>query len=211
MADWPTYVYRNWRYCLKITYIDSILPQYWRYHWYSFQRQQKFKELVTSYICCNLYAIINNIYRYRNNILSLRYNFIRILRCVHLNRWWRLNIATKYVAEEKWKMSQPIRGRDSHSFFICPKNTNIGIGIWFLASCKVSSYSVQHFGEVKNVKRTYELILTTHYHNSALEPSVKCTKMSQPIRCQDMLSDRQKYLAEGIKFCQVSSYSVQRS
>ena len=64
MADWPTYVYRNWRYCLAITYmyIDSMLPQYWRYHWYSFQRQQK--ELVTSFICCNLYAIINNIYIY---------------------------------------------------------------------------------------------------------------------------------------------------
>ena len=90
-------------------------------------------------------------------------------------------------------MSQPIRGRDSHTRF-------------FLFARKTQTL-VQRFGEVKNVKRTYGLILTTHNHNSAPEPSVKCTKMSQPIRCQDMLSDRQKYLAEGIKFCQVSSYS----
>ena len=50
------------------------------------------------------------------------------------------------VSEEKSKMSQPIRGQDSHLVFpIGQKKHKPGTGRWDLASCYISLNSVQRF------------------------------------------------------------------
>ena len=99
------------------------------------------------------------------------------------------------ILEGKSKMSQPIMGHGGHLFYLSARKHRLGKGRWDLASCQVSSNSVQRFQ-----RRSRKCLSQAEAGTAILffRSAQKTQLFKLGRRCWDLAS------------CQVSLNSVQR-